>query len=78
MQFLLPEFQALCDSTPNEFDTFEDFLKLYQGGIKLPGGHLLKNITDNIPLELLREIFRSDGEGFFKFPTPAVIKGTKN
>lgn len=75
VQVLLPEFQALHDSTPNEFDTMEDYLKLYEKGIQLPGGDLLKNITDNLPLELIREIFRSDGEGFLKFPTPAIIKG---
>ncbi|VFQ98731.1 unnamed protein product [Cuscuta campestris] len=68
--FLFPEFKSLSDSSPNEFDSFQDVLNLYEGGIKLPQGPLLKAITDNIPIEMLREIFRSDGEGLFKFPTP--------
>lgn len=75
VQLLLPEFKALFDSTPNEFDSFEDVLKLYEGGIKLPQGPLLKAITDSIPLEILKELLRSDGEGLFKYPTPQVIQG---
>ena len=30
VQFLIPEFETLCDSTPNEFDSFKDTLKLYE------------------------------------------------
>ncbi|CAH9073721.1 unnamed protein product [Cuscuta epithymum] len=77
VQFLLPEFKSLFDSTPNEFDTFQDILDLYEGGIRLPQGNLLKALTDNIPIEILKEIFRSDGEGLFKFPTPQVIEEDK-
>ncbi|KAL8155569.1 putative linoleate 9S-lipoxygenase 5 [Apium graveolens] len=77
-QFLLPEFEALFDSTPDEFDTFDDVLKLYEGGIKLPEGPLLDNIRENIPLELLKELVRSDGEGVAKFPLPQVIKGDRS
>lgn len=75
-QFLLPEFEALCDSTPDEFSTFQDVLKLYEGGIKLPEGPLLDNIKEHIPLELLQELLRTDGAGLAKFPLPQVIKGT--
>ncbi|KAM3290597.1 hypothetical protein P3S67_018886 [Capsicum chacoense] len=69
-QLLYPAFKALYDNTPNEFDSFDDVHKLYEGGIKLPQGPLLKAITDGIPLEILKEVFHSDGEGLFKFPTP--------
>lgn len=75
-QFLLPEFTDLCDSLSNEFESFEDALQIYEGGFKLPEGPLLKNIYDNVPLELLKEILPSDGEGVFKYPMPDVIKGT--
>ncbi|CAH9145138.1 unnamed protein product [Cuscuta epithymum] len=77
VQFLLPEFQSLIDSTPNEFDTFQDILNLYEGGIRLPQGNLLKALTDNIPIESVKEILRSDGEGLFKLPTPQVIQEDK-
>lgn len=68
LQFLGPEFEALC-VTHNEFDSFADTLKLYEGGIKLP------DIGENIPFELLKELFQTDGEGLFKFPMPQVIAG---
>ncbi|KAF3454480.1 hypothetical protein FNV43_RR04927 [Rhamnella rubrinervis] len=72
-QFLKPELEAVFDKTPNEFDSFEDVLKLYEGGIELPVS-LLENIRENIPGEILREIFRTDGERLLKFPVPQVIK----
>ena len=74
VQFLLPEFEALCDSTPIEFDRFQDVFDLYEG-FKVPDGPLLDKIKENIPLEMLKELVRTDGEGLFKFPTPQVIKG---
>ncbi|KAL6964786.1 Lox4p [Sarracenia purpurea var. burkii] len=78
VQFLVPEFEELCDSTRNEFDSFQDVLKLYEGGIKLPEGPLLDRIKENIPLEMLKELVRTDGEGYFRFPTPQVIKEDKS
>ncbi|CAK9168023.1 unnamed protein product [Ilex paraguariensis] len=77
-QFLAPEFEALFDRTPNEFDTLEDVLKLYQGGIKLSSDSLLNTITEHIPFEMLKELLRSDGERPFKFPFPQVIKEDKS
>ncbi|KAI3752462.1 hypothetical protein L2E82_24495 [Cichorium intybus] len=77
VQFLLPEFQALCDSTRDEFDSFEDIYKLYEGGFKLPGGPLLDRIRENIPLEMLKILLETDGNGIAKFPTPEIIKEDK-
>ncbi|GAV63153.1 Lipoxygenase domain-containing protein/PLAT domain-containing protein [Cephalotus follicularis] len=71
-QFLKPELEAVFDGT-HEFNTMEDVLKLYEGGFKLPDG-LLDDIKKNIPLELLKEIFPTEGEGLFKYPMPQVIK----
>ncbi|XP_016175247.1 probable linoleate 9S-lipoxygenase 5 isoform X2 [Arachis ipaensis] len=72
VQVLKPEFESIFDKTPNEFDSFEDVLKLYEGGLEVPEG-VVKVIRDNVPLEMLKEIFRTDGERFLKFPLPQVI-----
>ena len=75
VQFLQPAFEALCDGTPNLYDSFKETLELYEGGLKLPGGALFDQLKQNVPFELLKELIRTDGEGYFKFPMPQVIKG---
>ncbi|KAK6804962.1 hypothetical protein RDI58_002746 [Solanum bulbocastanum] len=77
-QTLLPGFEGLFDNTPNEFDSFEDVLKLYEGGIKLPVGPWLKAIIDSIPSEILKDILQTDGQGLLKYPTPQVIQEDKS
>ncbi|GJV06661.1 probable linoleate 9S-lipoxygenase 5 [Tanacetum coccineum] len=77
-QVLVSELQALPDSTPTEFDNFDDVLKMYEGGIKLPEGPLPETIRKNIPLELLKALSETDGEGLAKFPMPQVIEGDKS
>lgn len=74
-QVLLPEITSLCDKTINEFDTFEDVLRMYEGGVKLPDGLTVKKIRERIPWEMLKELVRNDGERLLKFPVPDVIKG---
>ncbi|KAF5782039.1 putative linoleate 13S-lipoxygenase [Helianthus annuus] len=78
VQFLVPEFKALCDSSPDEFDSFQDIMKLYEGGFKLPDGPLLDRIRQNIPLEMLKVFLETDSSGVAKFPTPDVIKEDKS
>ncbi|KAH7847289.1 hypothetical protein Vadar_024296 [Vaccinium darrowii] len=61
VQFLLPEFEAPCD-THYEFDSFADTLKLYEGGIKLPESPLLDEIKENIPFEMLKDLLQTDDD----------------
>ncbi|GAA0165707.1 oxygenase [Lithospermum erythrorhizon] len=77
-QFLLPELESFCDATQNEFDSFQDVFDIYEGGLKLPKGSLFDDIKDNIPLELLKQLIQTDGEGYFKYPMPQVIKEDKS
>lgn len=77
VQVLVPELKSICDETPTEFDSFEDVMQLYEGGIKLRGG-VLSKLRDQIPLEMLRELIRTDGEHFLHFPVPDVIKVDKS
>lgn len=74
VQITRPELEALFDSTPNEFDSYEDVLKLFEGKFELPAS-LLDGIRKILHSEFLKEIFRTDGEKFLKFPVPQVIKG---
>ena len=76
VQTLLPEIKSLCDKTINEFDCFQDVLDLYEGGMRLPN-EILGNLRDLVPWQLFRELMRSDGHQFLKFPVPDVIKGMK-
>ncbi|KAK2995286.1 hypothetical protein RJ640_013495 [Escallonia rubra] len=77
-QFLIPEFEVLFDRTPSELDTFEDLLELFEGGIPIPDNNLLESIREKFPLEMIKELLRSDGERPFKFPLPQVIKEDKS
>jgi linoleate 9S-lipoxygenase len=71
VQFLVPELKSLFDST-NEFDSFEDIMKLYSDGIKLPDNPILDAAQNLIPLELIKEFLTTDGEKLHKFPLPQV------
>ncbi|KAF5952257.1 hypothetical protein HYC85_010201 [Camellia sinensis] len=71
--FLVPKFKARWYGI-REFDSFQDTLNLYGGGIKLPQGPSL-DIT--IPFQILKTILRTDDEGYFKFPTPQIIEEDK-
>ncbi|KZV18162.1 putative linoleate 9S-lipoxygenase 5 [Dorcoceras hygrometricum] len=76
-QVLVPELTNLPDSVHNEFESFEDVLALYEGGIKLPE-HLINGHDHHLRLEFLKEFLPTDGEGLFKFPMPQVIKEDKS
>ncbi|XP_010905215.1 probable linoleate 9S-lipoxygenase 4 [Elaeis guineensis] len=77
-QSLQPLLNTVFDKTPMEFDSLQDVLNLYEGGLKLPEFPALEEIKDRIPLEMIKELVRSDGEQVLKLPLPQVIKEDKD
>ncbi|CAA3009577.1 probable linoleate 9S-lipoxygenase 5 isoform X2 [Olea europaea subsp. europaea] len=76
-QVLIPEIEAVFDETINEFDNFQDVHKLYEGGIKLPDGHALKNTRECLPWESFKNLLHLDGGRPLQFPTPDIIKNDR-
>ncbi|MCL7034357.1 hypothetical protein MKW94_005361, partial [Papaver nudicaule] len=71
-QVLLPEIKTVFNKAPNEFNTYEEVLQIYKGYEK-------QNIDPNSlkssgRFELIKELFRSDGEKFTKYPKAEVIQ----
>ena len=66
---------ALFDKTPKEFDTFQDVLEMFEGGIKLPNSSLLGKLKEHIPNEFLKAVIRTNGAPILKYPMPDIIKG---
>ncbi|KAG4945141.1 hypothetical protein JHK87_041148 [Glycine soja] len=57
-----------------EFDNFAEVRKLYEGGVTLPTNFLSKIA----PIPVVKEIFRTDGEQFLKYPPPKVMQVDKS
>ncbi|XP_021772932.1 probable linoleate 9S-lipoxygenase 5 [Chenopodium quinoa] len=70
--------ESIFDKDRNEFDSFQDELDLYEGGIKLPQGDLIEKLKDSIPFELVKAFLQTDGAPLLKFPMPDVIKEDKS
>ncbi|KNA22244.1 hypothetical protein SOVF_035780 [Spinacia oleracea] len=78
-QDLVVGLESIFDKNHNEFDSFQDELDLYEGGIKLPKGALIEKIKDGIPFDLLKAFLQTDGDTpLLKFPMPDVIKEDKS
>ena len=76
VRVVLPVLQAIAGATPIEFNSFEDVLKLYEGGLPVPPNPLLEELRQLVPFEMIRELRRVEGgRGLLKLPMPHVIQG---
>ncbi|XP_048497684.1 probable linoleate 9S-lipoxygenase 5 isoform X2 [Beta vulgaris subsp. vulgaris] len=62
---------AVFDSTPKEFDSFQEVIEMHKGGIKLPS---FTKLREKVPTKFLKALFRSDGGQMMKYPMPDIIK----
>ncbi|KAH9301870.1 hypothetical protein KI387_013453, partial [Taxus chinensis] len=73
VQILVPELKTIFDSTPDDFDSFEDIKKLYTDGIRMTMKPNQERTKGSISLELVKEFFKTDGESLLRYPYPQVI-----
>ncbi|XP_062086587.1 probable linoleate 9S-lipoxygenase 5 [Humulus lupulus] len=74
---VLPALQIFFDQTQSEFHKFKEIHDLYERGLKLPA-LAVDFIRKVVPNDILKELFRLDGEKFVRFPKPDVIKDNKS
>ncbi|CAN6309720.1 unnamed protein product [Urochloa humidicola] len=70
--------RTYVDTTPGEFDSFQDILNLYEGGIKLPKIQALEDMRKHIRPQLVKDLLPVGGDYLFKLPIPQIIKEDKN
>ena len=76
-QGIVPAVRTYVDTTPGEFDSFQDILNLYEGGIKLPRIQALEDMRRLFPLQLVKDLLPAGGDYLLKLPIPQIIKGTR-
>ncbi|KAG6511528.1 probable linoleate 9S-lipoxygenase 5 [Zingiber officinale] len=71
VQSLVPSLNMVFDATPMEFDSFQDVLNLFDGGLRLPQ---LEDNGDQGNDQIPRELVKTDGGRILKLPRPQVIQ----
>lgn len=77
-QGILPAVRTLVDCTPGEFDSFQDIINHYEGGIKLPNIPALEELRKRFPLQLIKNLLPVGGDFLLKLPIPQIIKQDKH
>ncbi|XP_010934565.1 probable linoleate 9S-lipoxygenase 5 [Elaeis guineensis] len=78
IQSLKPILDAILAQTRNEFDSFEEVFRLYEGGLPVPNVPLLDELRERIPFEMVKEMLRTEGnQRLLKFPLPHVNRVDK-
>ncbi|KAG8097881.1 hypothetical protein GUJ93_ZPchr0013g37042 [Zizania palustris] len=76
-QAIVPAIRTYVDLTPGEFDSFQDILSLYEGGLKLPDIPALEEFRKRFPLQLVKDLLPAGGDYLLKLPLPQIIEKDK-
>ncbi|TVU36202.1 hypothetical protein EJB05_18126 [Eragrostis curvula] len=71
---IVPAIRTYVDLSPGEFDSFQDIIRLYEGGIKLPSIPALEELRKQFPLQLIKDVLPVGGDYLLKLPMPQIIK----
>ncbi|XP_062214879.1 putative linoleate 9S-lipoxygenase 3 [Phragmites australis] len=77
-QGIVPAVRTYVDTTPGEFDSFQDIINLYEGGLKLPNIPALEEMRRLFPLQLVKDLLPAGGDYLLKLPIPQIIKEDKD
>uniref|UniRef100_A0A0A8Z4X3 Lipoxygenase n=1 Tax=Arundo donax TaxID=35708 RepID=A0A0A8Z4X3_ARUDO len=75
IEAVVPTIRTFIDTTPKEFDSFDDILGLYELGREAPNNPFIAEVRKKIPIEFLRSVLPDGAHDHpLKMPLPNVIK----
>ncbi|XP_023545235.1 linoleate 9S-lipoxygenase 6-like [Cucurbita pepo subsp. pepo] len=72
-----PGLETIVDRTPGEIDNFKQVHDLYDGGFPIPF-NVFRDLTNGLTPPMFKELLRTDGERFLRYPVPHIIKDDKS